>query len=47
MRSHTAALIKSEEAGVCMRIYIDVLRHAWQFSYRNGKHSQQEQTDDE
>lgn len=47
MHSHTAVLIKPEEAGVCMCIYIDVRRHAWQFSYSNGKHSQQEQTDDE
>lgn len=38
MSMHTAALIKSEEAGVCMLAYIDVYRHAWQFSYRNGRH---------
>lgn len=41
--------INKIQGGRCVHVHIqrDIYRHAWQFSYRNGKHSQQEQTYDE
>lgn len=40
--------INKIRGGRCVHVHIyrDICRHAWQFRYKNGKHSQQEQTYD-
>lgn len=44
--SHSCINKIREGRCVHVHIYRDICRRAWQFSYRNGKHSQREQTYD-